>query len=275
MTTGKSGRGGRSGAGGGAGRGGGRGGDPIAGQRIVKQRVRTNSKRTASSARWLERQLNDPYVAAAKREGYRSRAAFKIIQLDEKYGLLRPGQRVVDLGAAPGGWTQIAVDRTRAGRAGGGRVVGIDILPVEPIEHATLIELDFLDPTAPDVLKQALGGPADVVLSDMAPPTSGHQQVDHLRIMHLLEIGLDFATEVLSEDGAFVAKVFRGGAEGELVKRMQRLFRTVRHMKPPSSRAESSEMYVVAQGFRTEAAAAERARVQSGEEHRMRPDATD
>lgn len=268
MTTGNGGRGGRNGSGRGgtgrAGRSGGGGGDPIAGQRMVKQRVRTAGRRSASSTRWLERQLNDPYVVAAKREGYRSRAAFKILQLDEKYGLLKPGQRVVDLGAAPGGWTQIAVDRTKAGRAGGGRVVGIDLLPVEPIEHATLIQLDFLDDAAPDLLKQALGGPADLVLSDMAPQTSGHPQVDHLRIMHLLEIALDFAAEVLAEDGAFVAKVFRGGAEGELVKRMQRLFRTVKHMKPAASRPESSEMYVIAQGFRPEAAAAERARQGGG-----------
>jgi 23S rRNA (uridine2552-2'-O)-methyltransferase len=218
-------------------------------------RVKTARGRTASSQRWLERQLNDPYVAESKRLGYRSRAAFKLLQLDDKYHFLKPGARVVDLGAAPGGWTQIAVARVGAadkGARGGGQVVGLDYLPVEPIAGATLIEADFMAEDAPARLKAALGGPVDVVLSDMAAPTTGHSKTDHLRIVGLCEAALEFAIEVLAPGGAFVAKVFQGGTEGELLARMKRAFRTVRHAKPPASRAESAETYVVATGFRGE-----------------------
>ncbi|WP_189989460.1 RlmE family RNA methyltransferase [Thalassobaculum fulvum] len=220
------------------------------GSRQATVRVKTARGRTASSQRWLERQLNDPYVAESKRLGYRSRAAFKLLQLDDKYHFLKPGARVVDLGAAPGGWTQIAV--TRVGAPDKGQVVGLDYLPVEPIAGATLIEADFMAEDAPARLKAALGGPVDVVLSDMAAPTTGHSKTDHLRIVGLCEAALEFAIEVLAPGGAFVAKVFQGGTEGELLARMKRAFRTVRHAKPPASRAESAETYVVATGFRGE-----------------------
>src|SRR3546814_3465662 len=178
-------------------------------------RVKTAKRRSVSSARWLQRQLNDPYVAEAQRRGFRSRAAFKLIQIDEKFGLLRRGLRVVDLGAAPGGWTQIAVDKVKAGEGGpgGGRVVGIDYLPMDPIPGATLLQLDFLDPSAPDRLKEAPDGPADLVMSDMAAPTTGHPATDHLRIMARAETAYDFATPVLAPGGAFVPKLFQGGAE--------------------------------------------------------------
>lgn len=220
------------------------------GSRQATVRVKTARGRTASSQRWLERQLNDPYVAESKRLGYRSRAAFKLLQLDERFQFLKPGARVVDLGCAPGGWTQIAV--ARAGAPARGQVVGLDILPVEPIAGATLIEADFMAEDAPARLKAALGGPVDVVLSDMAASTTGHSTTDHLRIVGLCEAALEFALEVLAPDGAFVAKVFQGGSEGELLARMKRAFRTVRHAKPPASRSESAETYVVATGFRGE-----------------------
>ena len=209
-------------------------------------RVKTAAKRSVSSARWLQRQLNDPYVAEAKKLGYRSRAAFKLLQLDEKYKLLKPGSRVVDLGAAPGGWTQVAVERVK----GRGYVVGLDILEMEPVPGATTMQLDFLDESAPDRLKDAMGGPADIVLSDMAAPTTGHPQTDHLRIMGLAEAAYEFAYEVLAPGGAFVCKLFQGGAERTLLDRLKRDFATVRHAKPPASRADSSETYVVATGFR-------------------------
>lgn len=212
-------------------------------------RVKTARKRSHSSTQWLERQLNDPYVAEAKRLGYRSRAAFKLIQLDEKFRLLAPGRRVVDLGAAPGGWTQIAVERVKP-EATGAKVVGLDILPMEPIAGATLLEADFLDPEAPERLRAALGGGADLVLSDMAAPTTGHPGTDHLRIMALAETAYDFAAEVLAPGGAFVCKLFQGGADRVLLDRLKRDFAGVRHAKPPASRPESSETYVVAQGFR-------------------------
>lgn len=220
------------------------------GSRQATVRVKTARGRTASSQRWLERQLNDPYVAESKRLGYRSRAAFKLLQLDERFKILKPGQRVVDLGAAPGGWTQIAV--ARVGAPGRGQVVGLDILAVEPIAGATLLEADFMAEDAPARLKAALGGPVDVVLSDMAAPTTGHAKTDHLRIVGLCEAALDFAIEVLAPDGVFVAKVFQGGTEGDLLARMKRAFRSVRHAKPPASRSESAETYVVATGFRGE-----------------------
>lgn len=218
--------------------------ETASGQRELAVRVKTAKKRSVSSTRWLERQLNDPFVARARAEGWRSRAAFKMIEIDEKFGLLKKGARVVDLGAAPGGWTQVAVER------GAARVVGIDYLPMGSVPGATLLELDFLDPAAPDRLKSALGGQADVVLSDMAAPTTGHKPTDHLRIVGLAEAALDFAEDVLAPGGAFVCKVFQGGAEGALLMRLRKAFSVVKHVKPKSSRAESSEMYVVATGFR-------------------------
>lgn len=218
--------------------------DAPSGQRELAVRVKTSKSRTVSSARWLERQLNDPYVARAKAEGWRSRAAFKLIEIDDKIQILRRGSRVVDLGCAPGGWTQVAVER------GAGIVIGVDYLATGAIPGATILELDFLEADAPAALKAALGGPADVVLSDMAAPTTGHKPTDHLRIMGLAEAALDFAEEVLAPGGSFVCKVFQGGAEGALLARLRKAFATVKHMKPKSSRAESAEVYVVASGFR-------------------------
>lgn len=242
------GAGGKGGVGkGGAGKSG-LGKSGVGGSRDVTVRVKTARGRTSSSQRWLERQLNDPYVVESKRQGYRSRAAFKIIQLDERFKFLRPGARVLDLGAAPGGWTQIAV--ARVGAPDRGAVVGLDILPVEPIAGAMLIEADFMAEDVPARLKAALGGPVDVVLSDMAAPTTGHSKTDHLRIVGLCEAAFDFALEVLAPDGTFVAKVFQGGSETALLARMKQAFRSVRHAKPPASRSESAETYVVATGFR-------------------------
>jgi 23S rRNA (uridine2552-2'-O)-methyltransferase len=198
-----------------------------------------------SSARWLERQLADPYVAEARRRGYRSRAAFKLAELDDRFHFLKPGGRVVDLGAAPGGWTQVAVERTR-----GGRVVALDVNLMDPLPGAVVLCQDFLDDDAPAVLRAALDGSADAVLSDMAAPTTGHAATDHLRIMALCEAALEFAAEVLAPGGTFVAKIFQGGTEAALLARMKKLFAAVRHAKPPASRGESAEMYVVATGFR-------------------------
>src|SRR5581483_4974547 len=229
--------------------GGGRRRGPPGGGRAPAVRVRTARQRSASSTRWLERQLNDPYVAEAKRQGYRSRAAFKLIDLDDRFRLLKPGQRVLDLGAAPGGWTQVAVARTGA-ESGGGRVVGVDILEMEPIPGALLLRQDFLAPEAPAAMRDALGGPADLVLSDMAAPATGHAATDHRRIMALAEAAYDFARGVLAPGGAFVAKLFQGGSERTLLEALKRDFASVRHAKPPSSRAESAEVYLVAQGFR-------------------------
>jgi 23S rRNA (uridine2552-2'-O)-methyltransferase len=219
------------------------------GGRSAAVRVKTAKKRSLSSTQWLERQLNDPYVAEAKKRGLRSRAAFKLAQLDDRFRFLKRGARIVDLGCAPGGWLQIAVERTGA-EAGKGAVLGIDVLPTEPVPGATAIELDFLDPAAPDRLKEMLGGPADVVMSDMAAPATGHAATDHLRIMALAETAYAFAAEVLAAGGVFLAKVFQGGAERALLDQLKRDFATVRHAKPPASRAESAETYVVAQGFR-------------------------
>ncbi len=204
------------------------------------------NKRSLSSKIWLERQLNDPYVARAKREGYRSRAAFKLLEIDEKYNLLKPGQRVVDLGAAPGGWAQIAARKVGAK----GRVVGIDLLPIDPMPGVDFIELDFLDESAPGQLMELLGGPADVVMSDMAANTTGHKKTDHLRIMGLAEAAIYFAREVLAPGGSFIAKVFQGGTEGQLLADLKRDFAVVRHVKPAASRADSAELYVMATGFR-------------------------
>lgn len=219
------------------------------GARSLKQRLKTAKKRTLSSQKWLERQLNDPYVARAKREGYRSRAAFKLLDIDDKYHVLKPGQRVVDLGAAPGGWAQVAVKKVGSA-AGQGRVVGIDLLPIDPLPGAEFIMLDFLDPDAPDRLMALLGGPADVVMSDMAANATGHKATDHLRIIGLAEAAADFARAVLAPGGAFVAKVLQGGTEGTLLAGLKRDFATVRHVKPAASRADSAELYVLATGFR-------------------------
>jgi 23S rRNA (uridine2552-2'-O)-methyltransferase len=216
-----------------------RGGAP----RGLTTTLRTARGRSSASQRWLTRQLNDPYVRAAKQAGWRSRAAFKLIELDDRFHLLRHGLRVLDLGAAPGGWTQVATQR-------GAKVVGIDLLPIDPIPGSTLIVGDFHDEAVLPQLRDALGGPADLVLSDMAPNTSGHAATDHLRIVALAELALDFAGEVLADGGAFVAKVLQGGSERAMMERMRRHFAQVRHAKPPASRKESSELYVVAQGFR-------------------------
>jgi 23S rRNA (uridine2552-2'-O)-methyltransferase len=219
------------------------------------KRVRTAKGRTASSTRWLERQLNDPYVQRARAENYRSRAAYKLLELDERFGLLRGVKAVVDLGIAPGGWSQVV--RRRAPQA---EVVGIDLLPTDPIEGVTILQMDFMDEGAPERLRHALGGGADLVLSDMAANTVGHQQTDHLRTMALVEAGLEFAREVLRPGGAYVAKVLAGGADSQLVAELKRSFATVKHAKPPASRKDSSEWYVVAQGFKGSEAYFERAR---------------
>lgn len=218
------------------------------GSRQTTVKLRTARGRTASSQRWLQRQLNDPYVAESKRLGYRSRAAFKLIEIDDRFKLLKKGQRVVDLGCAPGGWTQIAVQRV--GAPGKGQVVGLDILPLDPIPGAELLLADFTEATAPEQLKATLGGPVDVVLSDMAASSTGHRKTDHIRIVMLAELALDFAFEVLAPDGTFVAKVFLGGSERDLLNPMRQAFRQVRHFKPPASRSESAETYVIATGFR-------------------------
>jgi 23S rRNA (uridine2552-2'-O)-methyltransferase len=217
--------------------------------RRASVRLKTARGRTVSSQRWLQRQLNDPYVAEAKKRGYRSRAAFKLLQLDDQLRFLKPGARVIDLGAAPGGWTQVSVERVKAEK-GGGVVVGIDPTPVEPIAGATVLAKDFYDDDAPDALKSLLGGPADVVLSDMAAPATGDPQVDHLRIMALAEAAHDFARQILKPGGTFVAKVLQGGTERTLLDQLKHSFAKVRHVKPVASRADSAEMYVVATGFR-------------------------
>ncbi len=209
------------------------------------KRVKTAKGRKDSSIRWLERQLNDPYVQRAKAENYRSRAAFKLIELDERFSLLKGVRAVVDLGIAPGGWSQVVRRKTPQAR-----IVGIDLLPTDPIEGVEILQMDFMDDGAPDKLKTALGGPADLVMSDMAANTVGHQQTDHLRTMGLVEAGLEFAREILQPGGAFVAKVLAGGADNALVAELKRNFATVKHAKPPASRKGSSEWYVVAQGFK-------------------------
>ena len=215
----------------------------------LKVRLKTARRRTSSSQRWLERQLNDPYVERAKREGYRSRAAYKLIELDDKHRFLKPGQRVIDLGAAPGGWSQVAAKRVGS-LEGKGRVVGIDLLPIEPLPGVEFIALDFLDPAAPQQLTERLGGPADVVMSDMAANTTGHKKTDHLRIVGLAETAADFARSILGAGGTFIAKVLQGGTEGALLADLKRDFASVRHIKPAASRADSAELYVLATGFR-------------------------
>jgi 23S rRNA (uridine2552-2'-O)-methyltransferase len=214
----------------------------------MKVRVRGGKNRSQSSRLWLERQLNDPYVARAKHEGMRSRAAYKLMEIDDKARFLRKGARVVDLGAAPGGWSQIAARRVDAPAQG--RVVAIDILPMDPVPGVDFASIDFLDPTAPDRLKAMIGGAADVVLSDMAANATGHARTDHLKIMALVEAAAEFAREVLAPGGAFLAKVLQGGTEGALLASLKRDYKSVRHVKPAASRADSAELYLLATGFR-------------------------
>jgi len=209
-------------------------------------RLKREKRRTPSSRAWLERQISDPYVARARREGFRSRAAFKLAELDDKYRLLKPGARVVDLGAAPGGWSEIAARRV----APNGRVVAIDVLEMKPIKGVEFLQLDFLDATAPERLKVMLGGKADIVLSDMAANASGHRQTDHLRIMALAEAAADFAHAVLRDGGSFLCKVLQGGTEAALLSGLKRDFASVKHVKPPASRSGSAELYLLARGFR-------------------------
>ena len=211
-------------------------------------KLKPGKHRTASSRAWLERQINDPYVARAKREGFRSRAAYKLAEIDDKFHLLKVGARVVDLGAAPGGWSEVAARRV----GGSGRVVALDILEMKPIAGLDFLQLDFLDETAPAKLKELLGGKADVVLSDMAANATGHRQTDHLRIMALAEAAALFAREVLAPGGSFLCKVLQGGTEASLLAELKRDFATVKHVKPPASRADSAELYLLARGFRGE-----------------------
>src|SRR5208282_4905070 len=225
------------------------GGSGREGGRALKTRVKTARKRSLASTLWLERQLNDPYVAQARREGYRSRAAYKLIEVDDKYKLLKPGQRIVDLGAAPGGWSQVAAARVQA-REGRGRVIAIDLLEMDAIDGVEFRQMDFHDPQAPARLRDWLGGPADGVLSDMAANSTGHRKTDQLRIVGLVELAADFAAEVLAPGGFFLAKVLQGGAEADLLARLKREFAAVRHVKPKASRADSAELYLLATGFR-------------------------
>ena len=222
----------------------GKGGDA----RPLAVRVKSGKGRKLSSKLWLERQLNDPYVARAKREGYRSRAAFKLAEIDDKARFLKKGARVIDLGAAPGGWSQVAAKRVHAPQQG--RVVAIDMLAMDPLPGVDFIQLDFLDPTAPAKLKAMLGGGADVVLSDMAANATGHRKTDHIKIVALVEAASEFAREVLEPGGTFLAKVLQGGAEGELLALLKRDFKSVKHIKPPASRSDSAELYLLATGFR-------------------------
>jgi 23S rRNA (uridine2552-2'-O)-methyltransferase len=218
------------------------------GDRGLHARLRTARGRTVSQQRWLERQINDPYVQKARREGLRSRAAYKLIEIDQAHRLLRRGDRVIDLGAAPGGWSQFAAQAV--GAPAQGRVVGIDLLEMAPVEGVSFLQLDFMDPEAPERLRALLEGPADVVLSDMAANTTGHKRTDHLRTMALVEAAAAFAGEVLAPGGRFLAKVLQGGTEAALLADLKRSFETVKHVKPPASRADSSELYVLATGFR-------------------------
>lgn len=226
------------------------------GSRALHVRVKTARRRTASSTRWLQRQLNDPYVRRSKADGYRSRAAYKLLEIDEKHKLLKPGQRIVDLGAAPGGWSQVAAAHIGS-TDDDPKVVAIDYLEMDALPGVVVLQKNFLDEDAPDVLVAALGGhQADLVLSDMAAPTTGHKKTDHLRIMHLCEIAAEFARDVLAPGGAFLAKVFQGGTEGTLLADLKRDFAQVMHVKPAASRQDSAELYVLAKGFRGRAAPA-------------------
>jgi 23S rRNA (uridine2552-2'-O)-methyltransferase len=213
-----------------------------------RDRLRTARGRSISSQRWLQRQLADPYVRRARSEGLRSRAAYKLIEIDDKHRLLKPGMKVIDLGAAPGGWSEVAARRVGAGK--GGRVVAIDLLEMEPIPNVDFVRLDFFDESAPAKLKAILGGQTDVVLCDMAANATGHRKTDHLKIMALVEAAAEFAREVLAPGGAFLAKVIQGGTETDLLARLKRDFASVKHVKPPASRADSAELYVLATGFR-------------------------
>ncbi len=217
--------------------------------RVLKTRIKKKSGLKESSRRWLERHLNDPYVQRSKAEGYRSRAAYKLIEIDDRHRLLKPGARVIDLGAAPGGWLQVAAERTRS-TADATRVVGIDYLDVDPVPGAAILKMDFLDDAAPTALTDLLGEPPDVVLSDMAAPTTGHRRTDHMRTMHLCEVAADFAISVLKPGGHFLAKTFQGGTEGDLLTRLKQNFTSVHHVKPPASRDESVELYLLAKGFK-------------------------
>ena len=228
----------------------GSGGQGQSGSRNLTVRVRTAKGRKIASTRWLQRQLNDPYVDEAKRQGYRSRAAFKLAEIDDKYHLLKPGLTVVDLGAAPGGWSQIAAQRVGL-TAGKGKVVALDLVAMEPVQGVIQLTVDMTDGDSPERIREALDGkPADVVLSDMHAPAMGHKSTDHLRIMSLVEAALDLAEEILAPGGAFLCKVLQGGADKDLVARLNRSFAKVRHVKPKASRADSAEMYVLATGFR-------------------------
>ena len=218
-------------------------------------RLKDEKRRTLSSRTWLERQLSDPYVARAKREGFRSRAAYKLAEIDDKYKVLKPGARVVDLGAAPGGWSEIAARRVGPREGSKGRVVALDVLDMKPIPAVEFLHLDFLDAAAPGRLKELLGGKADVVLSDMAANATGHRQTDHLRIMALAEAAAAFAREVLAPGGAFLCKVLQGGTEAALLAALKRDFASVKHVKPPASRSDSAELYLLARGFRGASAA--------------------
>jgi 23S rRNA (uridine2552-2'-O)-methyltransferase len=218
------------------------------GPRQLKVRVRSGKKRSQSSKLWLERQLNDPYVARARREGMRSRAAYKLMEIDDRARFLRKGARVVDLGAAPGGWSQVAAQRVGAPEQG--RVVAIDILPMDPVPGVDFVSVDFLDQSAPEKLRDMISGPADVVLSDMAANATGHAKTDHLKIMALVEAAADFARGVLAPGGSFLAKVLQGGTEAELLASLKRDYKTVKHVKPAASRADSAELYLLATGFR-------------------------
>lgn len=212
--------------------------------RDASVRVKKTNQRTTSSARWLQRQLNDPYVHEAQRLGYRARSAFKLTELDDKLKFIKKGCTVIDLGAAPGGWSQVALER------GAAKVIGLDLLPIDPLPGVTFLQMDFMNDDAPEALIMLMGSGADVVLSDMAPNTMGHKSTDHIRIMALVEAAYEFATQVLKPGGTFVSKIFQGGAQGELLAMMKRDFIAVKHVKPPASRKESAEQYVVATGFR-------------------------
>lgn len=222
--------------------------------RSMTETVKTAKGRKGSSTRWLQRQLNDPYVVEARMRGYRSRAAFKLLEIDDRFSILQPGKCVVDLGAAPGGWTQVIVERVKPPLSGEGRsagcVIALDSQEMEAIQGAIILRQDFMEPEAPDILRNALQGKADAVLSDMAAPATGHAATDHRRIMALCELALEYAEEVLAPGGTFLAKVLQGGTENRLLARMKTSFRVVKHVKPPASRSDSAEMYVVAQGFR-------------------------
>ncbi|WP_454918159.1 RlmE family RNA methyltransferase [Xanthobacter sediminis] len=222
--------------------------------RPLKVRVKTARGRTTSSQKWLQRQLNDPYVARARREGWRSRAAYKLIEIDEKARLLKKGLRIVDLGAAPGGWSQVAAKKIGL-EAGHGKIVAIDLLEMEPIPGVVFAQMDFLDPDAPGRLLALLDGPADFVMSDMAANATGHKKTDHLRIVALVELAVEFARQVLAPGGAFLAKVLQGGTEGTLLADLKRDFAQVKHLKPAASRADSAELYVLATGYRGQGAA--------------------